>query len=238
MEDSSSGRHSTERVTTPDALKLQILATEHWGLLATRSMTWNEMLARAGMFITVLSASIVSMALVAQATGFGNSFRVFALLVLIVTLLLGIATLIRLADSLEEDIWLLQGMNRLRNAYLDVAPELEPWISMGHHDDVAGILLSSGPCRQIGGAGRILSAIATTVAVINCLLVGVILALLTRLLADSDTLSLVVGLAGTLTAGLYALAILPMRQIRKGMSRLQPRFPTPAHVQEAPLDAS
>ena len=36
------------------SLRSQILATEHWSLLATRSMTWNEIFSRAAMFITVL----------------------------------------------------------------------------------------------------------------------------------------------------------------------------------------
>lgn len=228
MADPDGDLQTSARPTAPDALRIQILATEHWGMLATRGMIWNEMFARSGMFITVMSASIVSMALVSQATGFDDSFRVFALLVLAVTLLLGIATMIRLADALEEDIWLVQGMNRLRNAYLDTAPDLQPWFSFGHHDDVAGILLSVGPGRRIGGPGRILSAIATTVAVINCMLIGVILTLITRLLWDDTALAVVMGLAGTLISGAYALLILPMRQVRRGIALLQPRFPTPA----------
>jgi hypothetical protein len=222
-----SDRDLTDPPTPPDALRIQILATEHWGLLATRSMTWNEMFTRAGMFITVLSASIVSMALVAQATGFDDSFLVFSTSVLAVTLLLGIGTMIRLGDALEEDIWLVQAMNRLRHAYLQAAPDLEPWFSMGYHDDVAGILLSVGPNRRVGGAGRVLSAIAATISVLNCLLIGVILTLVTRLLLDSAGVSIIVGSAGTLVAGVFALFILPMRQIRRGMSLLNPRFPTP-----------
>jgi len=61
-----------------DAVRAQILATEHWSLLATRSMTWNEIFSRASMFITVLSAAVVALALVAQATAFGSGFRLFA----------------------------------------------------------------------------------------------------------------------------------------------------------------
>jgi hypothetical protein len=172
------------------------------------------------------------MALVAQATGFNDSFLVFAMLVLAITLLLGIATLIRLADALEEDLWLVQGMNRIRNAYLDTAPEIAPWMSFGHNDDLAGILQSIGPDRRPGGAGRILSAIATTVAVINCLLIGAILALATRLVSDDFLPVLVAGLTGTMLSGVYALMILPMRQVRQGIARLRPRFPTPAESGE------
>jgi len=77
MHDSSTILSDRSGVT--DAVRAQILATEHWSLLATRSMTWNEMFSRAAMFLTVLSAAVVALALVAQATGFGPGFRSFAL---------------------------------------------------------------------------------------------------------------------------------------------------------------
>src|SRR5687768_15820738 len=34
------------------ALRAQLLATEHWSLLATRSMTWSEIFSRTGTFLT------------------------------------------------------------------------------------------------------------------------------------------------------------------------------------------
>jgi hypothetical protein len=128
-----------------DTVRAQILATEHWSLLATRSMTWNEVFSRAGMFITVLSAAVVALALVAQATAFGPGFRLFALLVLPVVLLVGLATLIRLSDANREDFGLVAGMNRLRHAYLELAPELEPYFVTTHHDDEASVMVSYGP---------------------------------------------------------------------------------------------
>ena len=82
----------SDRSGVTDAVRAQILATEHWSLLATRSMTLNEIFSRASMFITVLSAAVVALALVAQATGFGTGFRLFALLVLPIVLLVGVAT--------------------------------------------------------------------------------------------------------------------------------------------------
>jgi hypothetical protein len=69
---------------------MQILTTEHWSLLATRSMIWNEIFTRASMFLTTLSASIVALALVAQATEFDETFRTLALLILPVVLFLGV----------------------------------------------------------------------------------------------------------------------------------------------------
>src|SRR5215467_5019410 len=89
----------SDRSGVTDAVRAQILATEHWSLLATRSMTWNEVFSRASMFITVLSAGVVALALVAQATAFGPNFLLFAVLVLPVVLLAGLATLTRLGNA-------------------------------------------------------------------------------------------------------------------------------------------
>lgn len=54
------------------ATKLQILATEHWSLLATRSMTFNEALGRVTIFLAILSGALIALALVAQADHFGQ----------------------------------------------------------------------------------------------------------------------------------------------------------------------
>ena len=45
----------TQRGELSAALRVQILLTEHWSLLATRSQTWSESFARAQMFLAVLS---------------------------------------------------------------------------------------------------------------------------------------------------------------------------------------
>jgi hypothetical protein len=62
----------------PDAIRVQILDSEHSNLLSTRSISWSEASGRASMFLTILSAAIVALALVAQATGFGQDFRLLS----------------------------------------------------------------------------------------------------------------------------------------------------------------
>jgi len=117
-----------------------ILATEHWSLLATRSLIWNEAMSRATVFLTVLSASIIALALLADATGFGAQTTTLALVLLPVVLLLGIATYVRLVQINNEEFKLVLAMNRLRHAYLKIEPGLEPYFSTGHHDDERGLV--------------------------------------------------------------------------------------------------
>jgi hypothetical protein len=119
-----------------------ILATEHWGLLAARSLIWNETMSRATVFLTVLSASMIALALLVDATGFGPHAIIAALVLLSLVLLLGIATYVRLVQINTEEFQLVLAMNRLRNAYLRIEPGLEPFFTSGHHDDEQGLVTS------------------------------------------------------------------------------------------------
>ena len=70
-------------VTKDDtALQIQILATEHWSLLASRSTTQSEVLTRIAMFLTFVSASLLSLALVGNATQFTGNFTLYAVAIL------------------------------------------------------------------------------------------------------------------------------------------------------------
>ena len=134
----------------PQSVRAQILATEHWSLLAARDVTYRAVFSRAAIFLTVVSAAVVALALVARATEFGDRFTAFALLVLPVALFVGVATYIRLIEARIDDFWLLSGMNRLRHAYLEIAPGLEPYFVTGHHDDEQGLHETYGPGTGAG----------------------------------------------------------------------------------------
>src|SRR3989442_1780958 len=78
------------------ATRLQILATEHWSLLATRALTYNEALSRVTIFLSILSGALIALALVAQADHFGPSFKSIAIPMLLVVMFVGITTVSRL----------------------------------------------------------------------------------------------------------------------------------------------
>ena len=128
----------------------EIISAEHWSLLGTRSLIWHEALSRATVFLTVLSASIISLALLADATGFGPHTTTVALVLLPVVFLLGIAAYARLVQINVEEFQLVLAMNRLRQAYLKLEPGLERYFTTGHHDDERGIgttYMLYGPSR-------------------------------------------------------------------------------------------
>jgi hypothetical protein len=191
--------HISDRTGVTDGVRVQILTAEHASLVATRSMTWNEVFSRAGMLVTVLSASVVALALVAQATNFGPLFRLFALLLLPIVLLIGETTLIRLGDANKDDFGLIVAMNRLRHAYLELAPELEPYFTTGHDDDETGIARSYGYSYRVS-LGRMLAGTPVIVVAINAVVTGVIGALLGWTLGASDDANLVLGIIAALAS--------------------------------------
>jgi hypothetical protein len=143
-------------------------------------MVWNEIFTRASMFLTVLSASVVALALVADATDFGRSFQLFALLVLPMVLNLGWATYARINAASGEDIYAVVGMNRLRHAYLKLAPELEPYFVTGHHDDVPSVLqsLALAPSTRQIMPSVVLASTPLLVAIISAVVAGVLAGLI------------------------------------------------------------
>jgi hypothetical protein len=228
MQNESTAAVPPARPEVSDTLRLQILATEHWSLLATRSMTWNEMFTRASMFLTVVSATVVALALVAQATDFGPNFRSFALLVLPVVLMLGIGTYIRLGDARLEDVWHIIGMNRLRHAYLELAPDLESYLVTSHHDDVAGIMHTISPDTRLRPS-RVLAGTPILVGIINAVLVGVLVALVVELVDDRAAVFVSTGSLAALGALILFAGVIPYREISHSLQTYRPMFP-PAPV--------
>ena len=176
----------------PDAVRMQVLATEHWSLLATRSITYGAVFSRTAIFLTVVSAAVVALALVAQATDFGDRFYVFALLILPVTLFIGVATYIRIVDARLEDYWLVYGMNRLRHAYLEIAPDLEPYFITGHHDDPQGVTETYGPHTEMRFY-RLIASTSMLVGVIDAALAGIIAGLVAAAVGGGPAPSIVIG---------------------------------------------
>jgi hypothetical protein len=120
-------------------VRAQLLATEHWGLLAARSTTQSEVLTRITMFLTLVSAGLVSLALIGQATGFSEAFGVFAVVVLAFVNVVGGLTIVRVFNAGMDDLMYVVAMNRLRAAYAELDPGIERYFMASIHDDPAGI---------------------------------------------------------------------------------------------------
>ena len=208
------------------AMRLQILSTEHWSLLASRSLAWNESFSRAGMFLSTLSGAIVALALVAQASNFGEGFRIFALVILPVVLLVGIGTLLRMGISNYHDALTVIGMNRIRAAYMELAPELKRYFVMGTTDDERGVNLTMAVHPGTTLAVQMLASTPLLVTILDGLLAAAIIALLAIQLGAATSLGLLLGALG-FVATVGGFVWYAGRDIRRIIDAHQPLFPGP-----------
>ncbi|MGH3077970.1 MAG: hypothetical protein ACRDPZ_07270 [Gaiellaceae bacterium] len=205
---------------------LQILTTEHWSLLAARSLVYTEAMSRTSIYVAALTGSVVALALVAQATDFGTGFVAFALVLLPVVYFLGLVTIVRLSQVNREDALWVQGMNRIRHAYLELAPELQPYFVTSRYDDDDGILLTSVAMGRRPPPTQAFVAAPGVVAVVDSVVAGAV--------AGIAGIGLGLGTGGALALGavLFLLsmaffAVFAKRSIETHRRELEPLFPTP-----------
>lgn len=212
------------------AAKLQILATEHWSLLATRSLTYTESLGRVNMFLAVLSGAVIALALVAQADRFGTTFIAVAIFMLSVVLFTGIATIGRLMMLNRDDYKWVIGMNRLRHAYLELHPELEPHFITSPYDDLPGALQTLGieteGSQRLGSVFHGFITLPGMLTVIVAADAGAIGALAAVGFAAPTVAVLAVG-ALAFAAALVLLGNWGRSAVRRFGPMVEPRFPSP-----------
>jgi hypothetical protein len=150
-----------------DPRAVDILTTEHWSLLSARGLGYQEIFGRATVFVAILSATVVALALLAQATDFGRASLWCGLLLMAVDLFIGGATFVRcVAINFEDARWVM-GMDLLRRAYLQIVPELEPYFvaadrrSLGH-----------GSPQRPANLARSLTTTSGVVATLSSVLAG------------------------------------------------------------------
>ena len=214
-------------VPTPVAIRLQILTAEHQSLLASRGLAWTESFSRAAMFLSTLSGSIVALSLIGGVDGFRDAFIVVALVVLPVDLFVGIGTWLRMGATNYHDAVAVAGMNRIRAAYLEIAPDLGPYFVMGVHDDPPGIGLTMAVPPGTATLVHLIAGTPTLVMVLNGVLAGAITALVLIRFASPDPLVTLPGALVVATAVLLGELTSARGKIRRGQQALQPMFPTP-----------
>jgi hypothetical protein len=204
--------------STAPSVRAQLLATEHWSLLATRSTTQSEVLSRITTFLMLVSASIVSLALIGQATRFDRRFITFALVLLGMVLMIGALTQMRLGNAAIEDLAHVIGMNRLRAAYVELDPGIERYLVTSAHDDDPGLWQTY---NHLMGPNPIWQPFASTgafITLVNAGLTGVFAALVAVAL-DAPGLLVATVAAACGLAFLGVSVTLAVRQVQRVFHR-------------------
>jgi hypothetical protein len=154
-----------------DPRAVDILTTEHWSLLSTRSVGYEEMFGRTTIFVAILSAIVIAVALLAQATQFRRETLLVALLLMAVALFIGLTTFARCVVINAEDAQCLAGMALLRRAYLAIVPELEPFF-LAADPPQAPRALAHGRHQRFRNLAKSLTTTSSVVAALNSVLAG------------------------------------------------------------------
>jgi len=186
----------------------------------------TEAMSRASIFVAALSGAVVALALVAQTTDFGGGFVAFALVLLPVVYFLGVTTVARLGQVNLEDARWMQGMNRIRYAYLELEPELEPYFVTSRYDDQAG-MLQSLIGETLASPAQPFLAVPGVIAVVDSVVAGATVGIAGLGLGLGTAGCLVLGGVG-LAASVVAFAVWARRQIVRWGELIRPLFPTPA----------
>jgi hypothetical protein len=218
-----------------DPRVITILSTEHWSLLTARSLVYNETFTRGGMFLTLLSASLVALGFVYQGGGGGPEFLGVVVAVLALDLFVGLATLGRIIGASSEEFRALQATARIRHAYLEIAPFLAPYLSTASTDDTETVLATYGESLDEAGlllnVGHGLTTMPGMIGVLVAALAGGLAGSITVGLGGDARLALVLGVA----TGIVAVVGLTLYFIRtftimSAFTEVRfPRTPPPAN---------
>jgi hypothetical protein len=154
------------------ARRTQILASEHWALLAARGTAQNEVLTRITIFLTLVSAGLVTIGLLGQATGFADSFPAAALCILAFLGIVGVLTEIRVLNVADEDMMFVIAMNRLRGGYVDLDPAVADYFLQAATDDERGMRISYSFLRPRGSGSQVLGSTAFLISLVNACVLG------------------------------------------------------------------
>jgi len=214
----------------PPAVRAQLLATEHWSLLATRSTAQSEVLSRISTFLMLVSSSIVSLALIGQVTRFDGRFTTFALVLLGALVVIGTLAQMRVGNASIEDLANVIGMNRLRAAYVELDPAIERYLVTSPHDDHEGVWQTYNHLLGPNQTSNVVASSGTFITFVTSGLAGAFAALVA---VAFNAPGLIVGVV-TAAGGLSFLAIqlvLGMRHYKRirGRSVLFPAPDTESH---------
>jgi hypothetical protein len=212
----NSGSIETRQASTGEAgeslgAAVTFATTEHFTLQTARSTTVTEASSRALGFLAFLSSSLIALAFIGQMSKLGTAFYVFALVLLPVLSFTGLVTFGRLVQITGEDIAYAQRIARLREFYVDVAPRLEPYLTIVRGAAAAQRLRGARPHP---GGWQLFLTLTGKVALINSVIVGAAGAIMIDAITDD---SLAPSVAVGVPIGVLAL-LLQIGYLRRSQS--------------------
>ncbi len=161
-----------------------IMTTEHYNLQTGRSMTIAEANGRSSLFVGAVSSGLIALAFVGQISQLGPHFYVFSLVVIATLFFMGLITFERVMQAGAVDVIYARGINRIRQLYLEYAPQMQPYLIHSTQSDPYFMLSSPNDQEAVGHETmqppwwQVFLSTAGMMAVLNSVLAGSFVGLL------------------------------------------------------------
>ena len=180
------------------------------------------------MFLTFLSAFLIVIGFLIGSQGLTSALVPVIAVLLLADLYIGTATVGRLRDASAEELQCVRGMNRIRHAYREMVPGLEPYFVTGFHDDAEGVLAGYGGIRR-SPMGHVLHSFTTAiglVATIESFVIGAFVTVVTLGLGATYALAIALGLVASIV-GFVVFAVVGIQTALGRQRAARAMFPTP-----------
>lgn len=215
---------TTNEEAFPSPFMIQTLTTEHFTLQGARSVVISEINSRATIYLSAVSSTVVALAFVTTLSQSQELVRAFALVLLPVLCFMGFVTKTRLEQLSFADFQYQRAINRIRHAYVDVAPDAARYLMLSIHDDLHGVA-HTAVFRQDRRMGLLTAA--EMIAVINSVIVGLIVAIAFRWAVGTGGLSsILVGVIAGVSVAVIDFRISEARW-QEYVKSCEVRFPSP-----------
>jgi hypothetical protein len=157
---------------------LSALTTEHLVLQTANSSSYLEASARSTLYVMALSSSLIAMGFL---SGSADVLIPFAATVLPTVFLIGIFTVVRLVETGLDSMRYLDGIASIRGYYRTLGPDAVRYFAPenGRWPEV------ESPATRLGPMFAYFGTTASMIAIINNVVAGAGIALLTRFLSPS-----------------------------------------------------
>ena len=130
------------------------------------------------MFLTLVSAALVGIALVGQATGFADEFTLFTTTVLAVVAVVGVLTQLRVVNAALGDLMYVVAMNRLCGGYTELDPKVARVFLASPNNDITGVQQTYYFLGQPRGGSQVAGSSMVFIIAVNAAVVGLLFAVI------------------------------------------------------------
>jgi hypothetical protein len=223
-----------------------MLTSEQAMLQSARAGNVAEATGRTLLFVSLTSAAIFGLGLIAQMARLGPLFVTFSLLLLPGLCVLGVETFMRLLILLVEDATYARAIDHVRRYYVDHAPSIRPYLFIAPGNDDRNALLDLH--RGFGALQRVTTS-ANLVGIVTSMLTGLLAALVAWVFGAGLQLVTLLGI-GVCSFGIMLQALVQDRAWQRAEAGWQRRLeqmreetlessaPVQAKLADAPSDVA